>query len=101
MLTIVSQPAPALLTTSGDSSLEKHALKRVHPQYPPLAKKLAIQGVVSLDISVGMNGKVSKAEFIKGHNIFRAVSLDAVKRWEFESGRELRGTIRMIFELDD
>jgi TonB family protein len=97
-------PSPALLSGSaGDEerNIEKHAVKRVQPNYPPLAQKYRIEGPVIVEIKVAKDGKVQSAEFIRGHNIFRSVSLDAAKRWEFKPpGDELlQGTIRFTFKL--
>ena len=84
-----------------DRNIEKFALKRVQPNYPPLAQKYKIEGVVYHSADVEKDGKVSKAEFVRGHNIFRSVSLDAAKRWEFKQrdGESLEGTIQFKFKL--
>jgi TonB family protein len=57
--------------------------------------------VVTVLVSVTREGKVTKAEFVRGHNLFRSVSLDAAKRWEFKLSGEnsLEGTIRFTFKL--
>jgi TonB family protein len=85
----------------GDDNIERLALKRVQPHYPPLAQKYKIEGVVTVQVTVEKDGKVSKAEFIRGHNIFRSVSLDAAKRWEFKprESDSLEGTIQFTFKL--
>jgi TonB family protein len=84
-----------------DRNIEKQAVKRVHPPYPPLAQRYRIEGVVTVQLTVDKEGKVQSAEFVRGHNIFRSVSLDAAKRWEFKPPAEetLQGTIRFTFKL--
>ena len=84
-----------------DHNIERHAVKRVLPVYPPLAQRYRIEGIVTVQISVGKDGKVGKAEFVRGQNIFRSVSLDAAKRWEFKptSDNSLEGTINFTFKL--
>ena len=84
-----------------ERNIEKFALKRVQPHYPPMAQKYKIEGVVTVQVSVEKDGKVGKAEFVRGHNIFRSVSLDAAKRWEFKQrdGDNLEGTIQFTFKL--
>ena len=86
-----------------ERNIEKMAVKRVQPPYPALAQKYKIEGMVTVHLTVGDNGKVTKAEFVRGHNIFRSVSLDAAKRWEFKTSGEksLEGTIRFSFKLND
>lgn len=93
-------PAGLPLGPAG-GDLEPYAVRRVQPAYPPLAQKLRIEGSVLLDVKVAANGVVAKADFRRGHSIFRSASLDAVKRWKFRSGDELEGTITLIFEIDD
>src|SRR5437868_2725267 len=80
-------------------NIEKHAVKRVLPVYPTLAQRYRIEGVVIVQVAVGKDGKVTKAEFVRGQNIFRSVSLDAAKRWEFKSDGALEGTIHFTFKL--
>ena len=84
-----------------DHNIEKQAVKRVLPVYPPLAQRYRIEGIVTVQVSVDKDGKVAKAEFVRGQNIFRSVSLDAAKRWEFRpaSDNSLEGTINFTFKL--
>lgn len=90
-------------TVSGDEerSLEKYAVRRVQAAYPPNAQKYKIEGTVTVHVTVGPNGKVATAEFIRGNNIFRSVSLDAAKRWEFRlpSSESNQGMIHFTFKL--
>jgi TonB family protein len=90
-------------TTADDQNIEKLATKRVQPPYPPLAQKYRIEGVVVVQVVVGKDGSVGKAEFVRGHNIFRSVSLDAAKKWEFKhpSTDNLEGTIHFTFKLSE
>lgn len=95
---------PAQVSPNDDEkNIENFAVKRVQPAYPPLAQKYRIEGTVVVQVSVTGDGKVTKAEFIRGHNIFRSVSLDAAKRWEFKSPGEggLQGTVRFVFKLNN
>lgn len=85
------------------ANIEKFAVKRVQPAYPPNAQKYKIEGVVEIRVSVGNDGRVTTAEFVRGHNIFRSVSLDAAKRWEFRLAGEnnLAGMIHFTFKLNE
>src|SRR5258707_836024 len=86
-----------------EANIEKFAIKRVQPPYPPNAQRYRIEGVVTVQVAVGGDGKVTKAEFVRGNNVFRSVSLDAAKRWEFRvaSGGSLEGMIRFTFKLNE
>ena len=87
---------------SVDDNIEKLAIKRVQPPYPPLAQKYKIEGLVVVQVTVDRDGKVGKAEFVSGNSLSRSVSLDAAKRWEFKrpDGDSLQGTIHFKFKLD-
>lgn len=84
-----------------ERNIERLAVNQVQPSYPSLAQKYRIEGVVTVQVSVDRNGKVLKAEFVRGHTIFRSVSLDAAKMWEFKPPEAdgLVGTIRFTFRL--
>jgi TonB family protein len=99
-------PQARLSHVYGDNeehNIEKLAVKRVQPPYPPNAQKFKIEGIVTVQVTVGGDGKVTKAEFVRGHNVFRSVALDAAKKWEFKVAGEpsLEGTIRFAFKLND
>ncbi|HEU4389030.1 MAG TPA: energy transducer TonB [Blastocatellia bacterium] len=88
---------------SDDRNIEGLAVTQIQPSYPPLAEKYRIEGVVTVELKVSRSGKVEKAEFVRGHTIFRAVSLDAAKLWQFKvpGGDDLTGTIKFTFKLRD
>lgn len=104
LLTLLTTQARTSDTAGGESenNIERLASKRVQPPYPVNAQKFKIEGAVTVQVSVGNDGKVTKAEFVRGHNIFRSVSLDAAKRWEFKVAGDnaLEGTIQFIFKLN-
>jgi TonB family protein len=100
----VGAPEARISQASGiddEHNIEKIAIKRVQPAYPPNAQKYKIEGVVIVQLSVNKDGKVTQAEFVRGNNLFRSVSLDAAKRWEFKTSGEssIEGTIRFTFKL--
>jgi TonB family protein len=85
-----------------DPNIEKYAVKKVQPPYPEMAEKYHIEGIVVVKVSVATDGKVTQAEFVRGPNIFRSVSLDAAKRWSFKppANETLAGTIHFTFKLN-
>ena len=90
-------------STSDDRNIEGLAVTQIQPAYPPLAQKYRIEGIVTVELKVSRSGKVEKAEFVRGHTIFRSVSLDAAKLWQFKvpTGDDLVGTIKFTFKLRD
>ena len=88
---------PMIAITERD--IEKYAVKRVQPEYPVLAQKHGIEGIVIVELKVDEEGKVAGAQVVNGHSVFRSVSIDAAKRWEFKTGGGMEGTIRFTFKL--
>jgi len=85
-----------------ERNIEQFATAQIQPSYPTAAQKYRIQGTVTVEIAVSKDGKVEKAEFLKGHAIFRAVSIEAARQWQFEATKNasLEGTINFTFRLD-
>src|SRR5262249_20364493 len=95
-------PPGPMVRAFEDPNSEKYAVKKVKPPYPEMAEKYRIEGVVVVKVSVATDGKVTQAEFVRGPNIFRSVSLDAAKRWSFKppTNETLAGTIHFTFKLN-
>ena len=64
---------------------DRKVKNRVEPQYPEIARKLGLVGVVRLEVVVTPNGNVKETKVIGGHPILVNAAVDAVKRWKFES----------------
>ena len=88
-------------TGAQERNIEQYATAQIQPSYPTAAQKYRIEGTVTVEVSVAKDGKVAKAQFLRGHTIFRAVSLEAAKQWQFEAkDSNLEGTINFTFRLD-
>jgi TonB family protein len=61
---------------------------RVEPAYPRLALKYHLEGVVKLQVVVDANGHVKGSKAIGGNPLLVQSAQDAVKKWEFEPGKE-------------
>lgn len=72
---------------------------KVNPEYPEIARKMALTGIVRLQIVVAPNGTVKDTKVIGGHPILVNAAVDAVKKWRFESGpEETTKTLEFKFE---
>ena len=56
----------------------------VTPIYPPAALQAGITGTVTVEATIGKNGRVGRAEVQDGPRALRAVSLYAVRQWRWE-----------------
>jgi TonB family protein len=53
------------------------------PQYPDIAKKMALHGTVKLRIWIKPDGSVRRVEYIGGHPLLTESALRAVKNWRY------------------
>jgi len=58
---------------------------KVQPDYPDLARRMAIGGTVKVQLTVAPNGTVKDAKLIGGHPVLASSVLQAVKKWRFEA----------------
>ena len=84
-----------------ERNIEQYATAQIQPSYPTAAQKYRIQGTVTVEVSVS-KGKVEKAQFLRGHPIFKSVSIEAARQWQFEAAKDtnLEGTINFTFRLN-
>jgi TonB family protein len=64
--------------------LYSHPVKIVRPTYPALARQTHVDGRVSLDCFVGIDGLVKKIEVKKGHPLLIHAATEAVSQWKFK-----------------
>jgi TonB family protein len=81
-------------------------LTRVEPVYPDLARRMGIEGVVELEVSIDAAGKVTDVEVVRGLPLGLSESAaDAVRRWTYGPAQATEGpvasrmTIRVRFTL--
>jgi outer membrane biosynthesis protein TonB len=65
-----------------DRRIEQYATVQVQPVYPLAAQKYRIEGTVSVEVVV-KDETVVKASFVRGHSVFKLVSLEAARQWRF------------------
>ncbi len=59
-------------------------VKKVQPEYPPLARQARIQGTVVLKAVISKNGKVEGLQVVSGHPMLTSSALQAVKQWQYK-----------------
>ena len=58
----------------------------VKPQYPELAKKLSLSGLVKIEVTIGTDGKVKRTHIVGGHPVLATEAERAAMQSEFEPG---------------
>jgi protein TonB len=56
-------------------------IRKVSPNYPPLAKAARIQGHVLLQAEISKDGTIQNLQLISGHPMLAPAAIEAVKQW--------------------
>jgi protein TonB len=75
-------PKPKPQNIGGDV-LEAKIIKRVIPEYPPIARQMRLSGVVQLAGVIDRDGSVKSLKAIDGHPMLVKAALDAVRQWKY------------------
>jgi TonB family protein len=76
-----------LRAQEGDAPGSKRRVKVMgKPQYPELAKKLNLTGVVKIEVIIGTDGKVKRTRVVGGHPVLASEAEKAAMQSEFEPG---------------
>src|SRR5712672_1387095 len=59
-------------------------VKRIQPNYPPLARQARIQGQVVLHAVISKDGSIENLTLISGHPMLAPAAIDAVKQWKYK-----------------
>ena len=70
----------------------------VPPEYPELARKMNIQGVARVLLTVAADGKVTGVKELGGNPVLVAALVQAVRKWKYEAAdRESEIEVRFEF----
>ena len=58
-------------------------IKDVQPVYPALAQSAHVTGAVTIEATIGSDGKVMDAKVIHSIPLLDQAALDAVQQWEY------------------
>ena len=58
-------------------------LKKVQPVYPQIAQSARVQGIVILEATIGVDGKVKDVKVLRSVPLLDQAALDAVRQWEY------------------
>lgn len=80
-------------------------LHRVEPEYPELARKAGVQGVVILEATTDVYGRVQSVRVLRSVPLFDQAAIEAVRQWIYEPmiingrPRPVTFTVTIIFQL--
>jgi TonB family protein len=58
-------------------------IKNVNPVYPAIAQSARVTGVVTIEATIGEDGKVVDAKVVRSIPLLDQAALDAVRQWEY------------------
>jgi protein TonB len=59
-------------------------IRKITPNYPPLAKQARIQGSVVLQAVIGKDGTIQNLRAVSGHPMLIQSAIDAVRQWKYK-----------------
>jgi len=80
-------------------------IRKIQPNYPPLARQARIQGQVLLQAQISKQGTIENLQLISGHPMLAPAAIEAVKQWRYKpyflNGEpvEVETQITVIFSL--
>jgi len=90
-----------------NGELEREAVSKVEPEYPPIARAARASGDVKVEVVIDGTGKIISARPISGHPLLRHSALMAARQWKFKPaarpGRQAKrsGLLNFSFILED
>src|SRR3984893_14234519 len=59
-------------------------IRKIQPNYPPLARQARIQGAVLLPAEISKDGSIQNLRLISGHPMLAPAAIEAVKQWKYK-----------------
>ena len=73
--------APAVMAQDGTTDGGRRVTERAAPVYPELARRLNLEGVVKLRVTVSPDGAFKQSEVLGGNPVLAKAAQDAVRKW--------------------
>ena len=95
--TILICPQKSL--SQDDAEAKRKVTSRVMPDYPDMARRMSLRGVVKVDAVVGSNGIVKTVEIKGGPPVLAQAAVAAVRKWKWEpTSHDTREPVEVKFE---
>lgn len=73
----------APVPVGGDVQMAK-VIRKVLPEYPPIARSARISGVVRLIGIIAKDGTIRNLQLVSGHPLLARAAMDAVRQWVYK-----------------
>jgi TonB family protein len=85
------------LAQQQSSQSERKVISRVVPSYPELARKMNLEGIVKLEVTVAPNGNARNIEALGGSPLLVKAAQDALLKWKWAPASETKELIELNF----
>jgi len=98
-------PPPRAVVRVGGVVKAPKQLRRVEPEYPPLAKRARLGAVIVLEVTVDDGGRVREVTVARGNPLFNDAAIAAVRQWVYAPllldgvPRDFSLTVTVSFDL--
>jgi len=75
-------------------------IRKVTPQYPPLAKQARVQGTVKFQAIIGKDGTIQNLQLLTGHPLLVPAAIDAVKQWLYKPTLLNGEPVEVVTQID-
>lgn len=75
----------------------REVVNRTNPAYPELARRMNLQGTVTVKVVVAADGKVKAVSPVNGNPILSQAAQNALKQWVYAPGGEEVIMVEMTF----
>jgi TonB family protein len=84
--------------TQPDAAPKRHVISHSAPAYPILARNMALEGVVRLEVLVAADGAVKAVDIKGGHPVLAQAAATTVRQWRWEKAAyETREPVEIKF----
>ncbi len=84
---------------AADATSDRAVITRVEPEYPELARRAHITGIVKIEAVVSPNGTVRSMKVLGGNPTLCRAAQDALARWKYAPGPN-ESTVVVVFTFN-
>jgi TonB family protein len=77
-------PHRAAAQDASADAAKRKVHSKVDPQYPDLAKRMNLTGIVKIEATISADGHVTNTRVVGGSPVLVGAATDALKKWRFE-----------------
>jgi periplasmic protein TonB len=80
----IAPTRPIVHTVRLSHMSEGNLIRKIVPEYPPLARSARIQGQVVLQALISKEGTIENLRLLSGHPMLAPAAIEAVKQWRYK-----------------